>query len=95
MGYYGHTGYHGYILGLNLYCLCLHFIHKTANIISLAILYKYSKQFLLQWSPSKTDTIGEVKIVLYSGVFKVILIHFETNTNVLYVEGVLNLGVFF
>ena len=56
---------------------------------------------VVQWSPSKTDTIGEVKFVLYKkvsfilGFLNAILIHFGTYTNVLYIEGVLNSGVFF
>ena len=55
----------------------------------------------LQWSPSKTDTIGKVKFVFYKkvsfswGLLNAILMHFGTYTNVLYIEGVLNSGVSF
>jgi len=55
----------------------------------------------IMWSPSKTDTIGEVKFVLYKkvsfiqGFFNSILVHFGTYTNVLYIEDVLNSGVSF
>ena len=50
---------------------------------------------------SKMDNIGEVKFVLYrnvsyiQGFFNAILIHFGTYTNVLFIEGLLNLGVSF
>ena len=55
----------------------------------------------VQWSPSKTDTIGEVKSVLYKkvsfiqGLINAILIHFGAYTNVLYMKGVFNSGVSF
>jgi len=55
----------------------------------------------VQWSPSKMDTIGMVKFVLYKkvsfiqGFLNAILIHFGTYANILFTEGVLNSGVSF
>ena len=64
----------------------------TINVLTLTV---------LQWSTSKTDTIKEVKFVLYKkvsfiqGSLNVILMNFGTYTNVLYIKGVLTSGVSF
>ena len=63
---------------------------KSCLDLPLTYMYTCTCIIYIQWSPSKTDTIGEVKFVLYKkvslfrGFLNSILIHFWTYTNILY-----------